>query len=1176
MVWNCKTKVHAILFCFVVLLWSCKFDEPVREYFEYWSSTCQVGKIEYASENIVIDNIPNLSASDFIELNLFMINPKNFKLLLNPSGGHSFSFQNESGNLYVSDYSETMVDPTYMKIRAKLSDESEGQTITLSGCLWPENRTSFSEADLKSQSPELFYSTTFIQNTPPDNIRNMQVVKQMLGGKNAYLSFEPPDQSLNRNKDSTYEIKCYLRESDGNLYYKGSKILSLADNRNPDAGSNVFFYYFDEQVDNFTSYEYTAQVTGPHGLKAELLSTDPSLGVSVLVEPTVNVLYAFNGLSDAQGFECIEVPTNESQISFTVSGQEGDTLSVSVDNVSTSPNAGIYTVSGIGQHTVRVESSRLNAVSVAVEKKIRIVKKPDEAVIDFGSDFNGFEDADGFKYIEIDSDNTTVAYEIRTDEEGTTLTANVDGTTSEGQKNGSLSVGPHTLTATVHKEFCNDRELSAPKKIMVAKQVQAPSFEFNLPVKSGSDGYRYIEVPTQNGTVNCTIKPSTQDAGAKVSGNIGGTDFSPTAQIDMALPIGTYDLSVTVTKDYMTPRVFNEKIKVVKALSKPTISITSSPSGKEADGFVYYETTATSIGYNILNNESDANLSIKINGVDGNNTGSLSVGNEYTIVATVSKQNLTDAQETKKIRVVKKLSKPTITISAQSNGNVENEFVYYEVDSGGSIPYSVSKNDSDANLSVKINDVDKNPSGSLSPGEYTIVATVTKPNVTQAQETKKIRVVESLSKPTYSCAYLNGQSLDGFECIEIPANQSTASYKISTAQHCTITGKDNSVDFSSGTSNEITLTLGLGKHTISGTVNRTNYNSKSFEKKVIVVQEIQKPTIRYKKDSIDGSQAESDTCEDSSYSSYSTYNIELAANGTGSLYFVATPKNGENIKVKDGSTEISTNGVGSLSLGPHTLTYTLSKTGYTPQEFVEQVYVQGILSAPTISYSGDLKGYSDTSNNARYEFSYLSYAQMSFTVSAGNTGATTVEVYVDGSPKTSADWMLDPDTDPTVKVVQTRQYCKKKETEETVEVRIKPVTVAVPAKNETCYLYCNINDSGDECEIAGAVYIGMNGKYDLLRDFGGGTNFKETAWDYFKHNALSYTFTKSSDYICYCSEGMYEDNDWPVDDVEIAEVKKEIALSTLAASKRSGSDIKIEVTSSDGRLSHIIYLTLTE
>ncbi|MBQ5400299.1 MAG: hypothetical protein IIU15_03645, partial [Treponema sp.] len=773
MVWNCKTKVHAILFCFVVLLWSCKFDEPVREYFEYWSSTCQVGKIEYASENIVIDNIPNLSASDFIELNLFMINPKNFKLLLNPSGGHSFSFQNESGNLYVSDYSETMVDPTYMKIRAKLSDESEGQTITLSGCLWPENRTSFSEADLKSQSPELFYSTTFIQNTPPDNIRNMQVVKQMLGGKNAYLSFEPPDQSLNRNKDSTYEIKCYLRESDGNLYYKGSKILSLADNRNPDAGSNVFFYYFDEQVDNFTSYEYTAQVTGPHGLKAELLSTDPSLGVSVLVEPTVNVLDAFNGLSDAQGFECIEVPTNESQISFTVSGQEGDTLSVSVDNVSASPNAGIYTVSGIGQHTVRVESSRLNAVSVAVEKRIRIVKKPDEAVIDFGSEFNGFEDADGFKYIEVDSDNTTVAYEIRTDEEGTTVTANVDGTTSEGQKNGSLSVGPHTLTATVHKEFCNDRELSAPKKIMVAKQVQAPSFEFNLPVKSGSDGYRYIEVPTQNGTVNCTIKPSTQDAGAKVSGNIGGTDFSPTAQIDMALPIEIYDLSVTVTKDYMTPRVFNEKIKVVKALSKPTISITSSPSGKEADGFEYYETTATSIGYNVLNNESDANLSIKINGVDGNNTGSLSVGNEYTIVATVSKQNLTDAQETKKIRVVKKLSKPVITISAQSNGNVENEFVYYEVDSGGSIPYSVSKNDSDANLSVKINDVDKNPAGSLSPGEYTIVATVTKPNVTQAQETKKIRVVKKLSKPVITIsAQSNGNVENEFVYYEVDSGGS--------------------------------------------------------------------------------------------------------------------------------------------------------------------------------------------------------------------------------------------------------------------------------------------------------------------------------------------------------------------------------------------------------------------
>ncbi len=40
-----------------------------------------------------------------------------------------------------------------------------------------------------------------------------------------------------------------------------------------------------------------------------------------------------------------------------------------------------------------------------------------------------------------------------------------------------------------------------------------------------------------------TIKLSIQDADAKVSGNIGGTDFSPAEQIDTALPIGTYNLS---------------------------------------------------------------------------------------------------------------------------------------------------------------------------------------------------------------------------------------------------------------------------------------------------------------------------------------------------------------------------------------------------------------------------------------------------------------------------------------------------------------------------------------------------------------------------------------------------------------------------------------------------------
>ena len=47
---------------------------------------------------------------------------------------------------------------------------------------------------------------------------------------------------------------------------------------------NVFLYYFDGQLDGFLSrYEYTVQMTGPHGLTVDLRSTDPALGACVLV-----------------------------------------------------------------------------------------------------------------------------------------------------------------------------------------------------------------------------------------------------------------------------------------------------------------------------------------------------------------------------------------------------------------------------------------------------------------------------------------------------------------------------------------------------------------------------------------------------------------------------------------------------------------------------------------------------------------------------------------------------------------------------------------------------------------------------------------------------------------------------------------------------------------------------
>ncbi len=334
---------YSILFLFV----SCDtlFNEPVRQYFDYWSTTCQVAKVEFSSAKTTIDGVENLSAKEQIQIDVFAINPKGFKLL-QKTEGLCFSLQSSGGTLSYSDYSETQVDSAYIKITAKLTDTSEGETITLSGGLYPENRIGWTDDQLRESVPELFTSVSFIQNTPPDNIKNMTVPRgesAVIDGKH-YVSFDVPDQDRNRNKDSTYEIKYYLNEG-GSLNYKGSRILTLDDNKNPTPGSSTFFYCFDEQ-EPLLYYDYTVQVIGPRGLRSEIFSTDSKLGVHQVSEPVVTV-NNLNGIKDEEGFECVEVENESDIVSFAVVKASGDdTLTVTLDG--SEVNATGYRVSGIG------------------------------------------------------------------------------------------------------------------------------------------------------------------------------------------------------------------------------------------------------------------------------------------------------------------------------------------------------------------------------------------------------------------------------------------------------------------------------------------------------------------------------------------------------------------------------------------------------------------------------------------------------------------------------------------------------------------------------------------------------------------------------------------------------------------------------------------------------------
>ncbi len=127
-----RTKSFAfcsILFCFILSLLACSFDvpdikndEPVREYFEHWTSTCQVGKLEYSTEHVTMGGVENLSAVNEVEINLYTINPQQLRLLCK-EGQNGFYLQTEDGFVVSgADYRECMVDPSHIKINARLDD----------------------------------------------------------------------------------------------------------------------------------------------------------------------------------------------------------------------------------------------------------------------------------------------------------------------------------------------------------------------------------------------------------------------------------------------------------------------------------------------------------------------------------------------------------------------------------------------------------------------------------------------------------------------------------------------------------------------------------------------------------------------------------------------------------------------------------------------------------------------------------------------------------------------------------------------------------------------------------------------------------------------------------------------------------------------------------------------
>ena len=662
MVKDKSRKIFSVLFCsFLFASCNLSYNEPVKYWFDYWTSTCQVGKIEYASENTLLNGETNLYANDPIEINLYTINPQKFALLKKTDNGRCFTFKNEDGDI-LSDYEETMVDPTWIKIRANLPDEWEGKKITLSGCLWPENRSSFSEDQLRSQSPELFYSTTFVQNTPPDDIMNLYVPSEYFPGTTMhYVSFDLPTENPNRNNGSSYEICYYLRE-DEILQKKGSKILHESDNKNT-SGSNTFLYYFDEQEPNL-NYEYTICITGPHGLKSRLFSTDPGLGVCVITQPTFTFGRNSNGFIDEDGCECIEVENDSDTVSYAVASADlGTTLVVELD----SNPAGITGTLGLGPHTISATAKKDGCRDVTSTKKVRIVRTPKKATITTGKATNGKEtDSAGYEYIEVDNGSDTVTYSITT-EAGTTVDGTVDGTDFTGTQTGSdktLAVGEHTLTAVVHKENCSD--VTFTRMIKVVQKLQAPEYTSFTPARNGftdAYGFEYVEVPDGTASGNYTLTAASgctlvvkNSYGNVTTTTTSNSYYGTLVSLGSSDTYRNYTLTITVKKDFYTDQTYTKKIKLVKALQKPEIhfykeagcinEVCSSGTPECGEAYYLYDAYDVSVGtggklYYKVTAENGETVTLKDNDNEINSSsGELALG-PHKLELSVSKTNYT-------------------------------------------------------------------------------------------------------------------------------------------------------------------------------------------------------------------------------------------------------------------------------------------------------------------------------------------------------------------------------------------------------------------------------------------------------------------------------------------------------------------------------------------------------
>ena len=122
---------------FLALSCDITFNEPVREYLEYWSKSVTVGKYEVASETTVCNGQRNVSAVEPIKIQILLTNPKNYNIQVEDAGNALFkiylSTDETQQEIASSKSAELSPDKTIITLSANLPNNTERKNLMIEG-----------------------------------------------------------------------------------------------------------------------------------------------------------------------------------------------------------------------------------------------------------------------------------------------------------------------------------------------------------------------------------------------------------------------------------------------------------------------------------------------------------------------------------------------------------------------------------------------------------------------------------------------------------------------------------------------------------------------------------------------------------------------------------------------------------------------------------------------------------------------------------------------------------------------------------------------------------------------------------------------------------------------------------------------------------------------------------